>query len=226
MNIKRFFFGVVVGALATVPGFASVITLGINGDAQVGPSFMNFGNFPTGSVYTPSPGYGTMIVSQTPGGIFESAGVTAGETGKIQSLSAAMTPPGAILTPDPNSSLPFMTFDTGGSNLELFLTQLVAGNAGPFTLTDTQSGAVASFNINGFVYNKTDGSREDITGTFSATFDGMSVAQLVALGNGPGVETPFSGTLSVADVPEPASLMFLGVGLLAAGLVSKRKPRN
>jgi hypothetical protein len=224
MIVKRVLMSIAVSVIATIPGFASTIDLGVNGDADVGSTFLNFGNYPLGTIYTPAPGYGIIIVSQPPLGLFLSAGVTAGESGKIQSLNAVSTPPGVTLTPDPASALPFMTFDTGGSNLKLFLTELVPGNAaGPFSLTDSASGAVASFNIDGFIYNTTDNSREDITGTFSATFNGTTVSELIAAGNGPGVQTPFSGTLSVIDVPEPASLSFWGVVLIGTALFSRRR---
>jgi hypothetical protein len=224
MNLKGFATIITVGALVALPGLASSIALGINGDAEVGSAFIDFGNYPIGTVYTSAPGYGTIVVSQAPLGIFAGGGVTAGESGKIQSLNASTTPPGVMLTPDPLTALPFLAFDTGGSNLEVFLSELATGNtAGPFSLIDTASGAVASFNIRGFVYNTTDHSREDITGTFSATFDGITVAQLVAAGNGPGVQTPFSGTFSMTDIPEPATLSFVGVGLMAAALLSRRK---
>jgi hypothetical protein len=214
-------------ALATVPCIASSIDLGINGDAQVGPTFINFGNYPAGSVYTPAPGYGAIVVSQPPLGVFLSGGVSAGESGSIQSLNALTTPPGVTLTPDPMTALPFLTFDTSGSNLKVFLTELVPGlTAGPFTLVDTPNGAVASFNMEGFVYDTTNNSSDAITGTFAATFNGMTVAELVAAGNGPGVETPFSGTFSLTVAPEPTSEVLIGIALLAVGMGSKRKNRS
>jgi hypothetical protein len=227
MKLNHLYLRIAVGVLAAIPCLASNIDLGISGDAQVGPTFINFGNYPLGTVYTPSPGYGPFIVSQQPLSVFLGAGVVSGESGKIQSLNALMTPPGVPLTPDPATSSPFLTFDAGGSNLEVFLTELVQGStAGPFTLVDTQNGAVATFNIEGFVYNITDHSREDITGTFAATFNGLSVADLVAAGSGPGVETPFSGTFSVTAVPEPTTLLLFGLGFLGFGLLSKRGSRN
>jgi hypothetical protein len=223
-----------VGVFSAVPTFASSIDLGINGDAEVGPTFINFGNFPLGTVYSPTPGYGIMQVSQPPLGLFLAQGVTAGEFGKIQSLDATKTVPGATLTPNPLSDPAFISFDVGGSNLEVFLTELLPGStAGPFSLTDSTNGAIASFNMDGFVYNTTDQSRVDITGTFAATFNGMTVADLLSEeASGTDIKTPFTGTFSLNMVPpavvtpEPASLLLFGAGLLGVGLVSRGKKRS
>jgi hypothetical protein len=226
MDLRTFFVSIItVATLGVTSSFASTIDLGISGDAQVGSNFINFGNYPTGTIYKPAPDYGVFVVSQPPLGLFLIAGVMAGESGTIQSLNATVTPPGVTLKPNPAVDSPFMTFDAGGSNLKLFLTELIPGDTtGPFSLIDSPNGAIASFNIDGFVFNTTTNSSEDITGTFAATFNGTTVAQLVAAEQGGTlIQTPFSGTFSVQAVPEPVPLLLFGAGLLVAGLISRFK---
>jgi hypothetical protein len=208
-------------AVAALPCSASTIQLGINGDAQVGSNYVDFGQYPNGAPYTPAPGYGTFEVSLVNPGVFASNGVTTGEFGQIQSLNEGT---GAVTLPSA-----FMTFNTGGSNLQLWATNIPAGTVGPFTLTDTPDGAVASFNVDGYIQDTNSGMKIDtFTGTFSATFDGQTVASLFT--NLP-IDTPFSATFTatiipVTGTPEPVTSLLLGVGLLGVGLVARRKSRS
>src|SRR5205085_3709559 len=142
--------------------------------------------------------YGTFVVTQPVTDIFAANGVVSGEFGMIQSLNAATTPIGVVLNPNPGTDAPFVKFNgpppagAAGTNLEVFLTELLPGNNGPFNLADTPTGATASFDINGFVYNTNDQSRTHISGLFSATFAGMSVAQLLAEATTGPIATPYS----------------------------------
>jgi len=216
MRLAQIVGSAVLGTCFAVAASASPIQLGLNGDAQVGSNYIDFGQYPNGAPYTPAPGYGTFEVSLVNAGVFSSAGVTTGEFGTIQSLNE---PPGAVTLPGP-----FMTFDTGGSNLELFATNIPPGAVGPFDLTDTPDGAVASFDVDGYVWDTNTNSKVDtFTGTFSATFDGETVADL--FGSLP-IDTPFSATFTanvIPDAPEPSTLSLFALGLLGAGYLASRR---
>jgi hypothetical protein len=178
-------------SLAALPAVANTtIQLGIVGDVQVGTNYLDFGQYPNGAPYTPAPGYGTFEVSLVNAGTFSAAGVTTGEFGNLQSLNES---PGTVTLPGP-----FMTFDTGGSNLQLWATQIRAGNVGPLVLTHTTDGAVASFNVEGYVWNTSLGQKVGLfTGTFSATFDGTNVTRL---STSLPIQTSFSATFTVTPL--------------------------
>jgi hypothetical protein len=206
-----------LAALTGLPAAASTIQLGINGDAQIGSNFIDFGQYPAGAPYSAAPDYGTFEVSLVNAGVFESDGVTTGEFGDIQSLDEGTGP---VVLPSA-----FMTFDTGGSNLQLWVTDIPAGAVGPFTFTDTPFGAIASFDVDGYVLDTNTNTMVDtFDGTFSATFAGQTVASLFT--DLP-INTPFSATFTATvnptAAPEPAYASLFGFGLLGIALVWRQK---
>jgi len=220
VKFQRSILVAVTAICAATAASASTIQLGISGDAQVGSSYISFGQYPDGTPYTPAPGYGTFEVSPANSGVLVSAGVTAGEFGKIQSLNAST---GSVTLPSA-----FITFDSGAFDLQLWANNIPAGDVGPFTLTDTADGAVLSFDVDGYIWDTESHMKIDtFTGTFSATFDGEAVAQLL---HSLPLDSPFSATFMATAIPtcapEPASMLLMGAGLLGIAFVGRRKRRS
>lgn len=200
------------------------VVLTIQGEAQLGSNFIDFGQSLTGGPFTPAPGYGAFQVTSVAGGsIFATGGVTMNELGMIQSLNEGT---GAISLPGP-----FMMFNAGGSSVPLTATNIPAGSVGPFTLTQVSQGVLASFEVDGYIGSNPAQNPffEDIT----IGFAGQTVANLFT--NLP-QNGSFCGTVSTSSpvascnpfpagptVPEPSYTLPVGAGILAAFLVFRRK---
>jgi len=141
----------------------------------------------------------------------------------------------------------FVTFNVGGGTIDFDLQSLAPGvgtpgaclsaavgsvctpPGSPFTLIQTAPNAVTiSLTVNGIAYFAPPSS-----GTSTAT--GAFTTQDVAIGTIPailfqaangGVHDSYSASFTATPsgvVPEPATLLLMGVGLLGAGLVARRK---
>lgn len=227
-TLERLVLTVITG-FALTPLFplecqATALQLGINGNAEIGSNYIDFGQYPYGSSYSSAPGYGDFEVSLVKPGVFASAGVTTGEFGTIQSVNEG--------TGNIALSSPFMTFNTGGAALTLNATSIPGGNLGPFVLTDTSFGAVVSFDVDGSVVDVANPVlNQQFIGTFAMTFAGETVAELL---NQLPAAAPFTATLNASDstpvstnplplnpTPEPGSILLVVAGLITIGTVSR-----
>jgi hypothetical protein len=162
-----------------------------------------------------------------------------GSSGKIMGINNSSTPPGQMV-----SLSNFLTLD----GVTFTLTQLDLGTGGPCppaagaTCTptspllasssnpmgktgtifeDTATGSTAEFSVDAdAMLTSATGQKTSYTGTFSATFNGMTTAQVLSdLSSAGSISTPYSATFtptsSTTTVPEPGTAsLFAAAGLL------------
>lgn len=243
MKSRLLFVAVIIAILVPLSVFADPITgeLAFTGDVTATITALNF---TCGMGQTCSSGQGSFVIDGTASnGSFAGLG---GQAGKIMDINNGTTPPGQTV-----SVANFMTLPGGVS---LTLTELDLGTGGscppasgstctptsPLLVNpsnpsgktgtvfeDTATGSTAEFSVNAEATSAS-GQTTDYTGTFSATFNGMTTAQvLAALSSAGSISTPYSATftpVSSTTVPEPgtASLFVMAGLLVLAGFGFRR----
>jgi len=247
LRSKISLFGLACGValLALTPAYGTIIDgsqLHIAGDADVGANFLNWLCDQPGDTTCPVMNHGDYSVTSSTGSFAQYNG----SFGLISNINDASQPLNTVFS-DPN----FMTFDLNGNEtIELtfiplgtdtvspdcvglthctpsnpaLITANDPGGVSPFNLDQNSLGTAANFAVEGFVHDS-NGQIGILTGIFSAEFVGKNPAQVLAqilTGNG---ESTYSANFVVALAPEPMTLALMGSGLLAIGLITRRRKK-
>jgi hypothetical protein len=139
---------------------------------------------------------------------------------------------------DPNVGKDFITFEIEDpttmaiSNIDFDLTYIEQGNVGgnsPFTFTQAGANVLVGLSLDGVSYYES--SPGEVSSTTSGVYstqlivNGESIDDVIASVNAGNAITgqSYSATFTASPTPEPASLMLMGVGLLGAGYIGRRK---
>jgi hypothetical protein len=208
-------------------------TVNISGSVDVGGTFIDF-QPPTG------PPGGTFAVSNAGNsGSFAGLNNTAGTI-----LDLATTTPGSgavtgwiTFAAAPNIRLDLMSVDPGSFTTTDCLAAPAAGQTctpnlpgfpqpNPFNLSNgSASLSVASITFHGTAVNTTTGETSNFIGVFSSQFTVPYQTLLSDIAAGGSISTSYSASITASAVPEPATMILLGSGLIGIFVLGRKRAR-
>src|SRR5487761_89807 len=250
MKRRLILIAVAIAALVPLSVFATPVTgdLDFSGVVTATITSLNFlCDAPGGP--TCSPGQVNFIISPISTGTFAGLSTTSSASyGHILDIHTTLTPPGSTV-----ALSNFLTFDAL-PGVSFTLTKLNLGTGGPCppapgstctptspllvtssnplgktgtVFEDTTTGASAEDSVNAdAVITSTSGQKTPYTGEFSADFEGMTTAQVLAkLASSGSVTVPYVARftpVSTTTVPEPGTASLAIAGLLFLTLAGRR----
>jgi len=216
-------------------------TVNISGSVAVGGTFIDF-QPPVG------PPSGSFAVSNT-GNTGSFAGLN-NTTGTIMDLNETVQTPGVSFAPltgfltfasAPNIRLDLTSIDVGSfTSTECFAAPAAgqtctpplgfggAVGTNPFNLNNTTaSTSSASITFHGTAVNTTTGETSSFVGIFSSQFTVPYQVLLADIAAGTTVSTSYSATITATTsaVPEPATMILLGSGLIGIFVIGRKRTR-